>query len=382
MITLCNRLSCTGCMACVNRCPRQCLSMLQDQEGFYYPQIDQERCTECGLCRKVCPILTPIRLFSAQTVFAAWGRDDFIRQCSSSGGIFTILAQEILRRHGAVAGAAFDNQMVLRHRLVRMPEQLPPLRGSKYIQSDIGMIYQAGEKLLKAGVPLLFTGTPCQIAGFRAFLTKDYEQLYTCDLICHGVPSPRFFQTYLQRLTAGAVGKLADFRFRDLEGWGYRPCLCWQDGRKFELPERSNYYLKLFLGAKNLRESCYLCPFACCERAADITLGDFWGTDLSPHPAGRSGVSMVMLNTEQGMSLFSKIKDKIIFYARDLSAAQATNRQLNHPPRRPQERGLLYRDFDRLEEAEFLRKYRLVRPLFRRILSSWKNFIIKQLTHR
>lgn len=378
MIVLCDSISCTGCGACVNRCPISCIRMVPDAEGFLRPEIDQVRCIGCGQCHKVCPVLeSPAKHSKPEMCYAAWARDNRIRQKSSSGGIFSVLAEEILRRGGHVAGAAFDENMELRHILITEPEQLVKLQGSKYIQSNPDMIYREVEMRLKQNIPVLFTGTPCQVAALLTFLGREYAGLYTCELICHGVPSPGFFRRYLQRVEDCDLNTIRDFQFRDLNGWGYRLCMISETGYEKPLKGKRNDFLSLFLGGVTMREACYRCSYASPERVADITLGDFWGIQYSHKPEHFTrGISFVALNSFQGQELFHTINDQIVCERRTFEEAANHNQQLIKPTRRPAARNQFYGDYCRLPYREFRKKYGLYRPLYQRICSAVKRRII------
>lgn len=199
MIQLDKKQTCTGCHACAAKCPKQCIKMISDTEGFWYPQIDEEECINCGLCERVCPIITPIKFedpFSPMA-YACYNRDEKVRLASSSGGIFTLIAEAVLKQGGVVFGAGFDEDFNVCHQCVERVEDLDKLRMSKYVQSKIGETYREAENFLKENRLVLFTGTPCQIGGLKAYLGKSYDNLITQDIICHGVPSPMVWEDYL-----------------------------------------------------------------------------------------------------------------------------------------------------------------------------------------
>ena len=198
MISIQDKKNCCGCGACVQRCPKQCVTMQEDSEGFLYPKVDLSVCIDCHLCEKVCPIINQGEGHEPQAVYAAKNPNEKIRMQSSSGGVFTILAEKILDEGGVVFGAAFNDKWEVEHDFVERKDELAKFRGSKYVQSKIGKSYRNVETFLKEGRKVLFSGTPCQIAGLKKFLRKDYENLFTVDFICHGVPSPGVFRTYLQ----------------------------------------------------------------------------------------------------------------------------------------------------------------------------------------
>lgn len=298
--------NCCGCHACASRCPKQCISMQRDDKGFLYPKVDEASCIDCGLCEKVCPMLNvpeadqPIHAYAAQNI------NQKVRATSSSGGVFSVLAEQTIAEGGVVFGAAFDNKWMVHHVAVRTGEDLRSLRGSKYVQSTIGSTYIEAEKELKAGRKVLFSGTPCQIAGLRTFLHKPYENLTAVDVVCHGVPSPAVWAEYINSLARSksvpskntVLSSLNDSRqisgvsFRDKRtGWQkYGFAVYSSDQREDEnsvLPSKSklihystvmsNIFMRGFLQNVYLRPSCYHCRFRCFRSGSDLTLADLWG---------------------------------------------------------------------------------------------------------
>lgn len=270
---------CAGCFACYNACSFNAIDMKISDEGFYIPFVNREKCTECGLCQKHCPVIKVNEIrsknISSPESFAAWSKDDDTRISSSSGGVFTELALNIIEKGGVVFGAAWNSDFLVEHICVELVEELPLLKGSKYIQSNIGNSYKRVLEELKKGKSVLFSGTPCQVAALKTFTNSDH--LITVDLICHGVPSIVAFKKYLEYRSQGK--KINNINFRDKKtGWSeFSILLEYTDGssysRKFNYDDfcwgfNNNYYLN------NL---CYECPFSTLPRQGDITLGDFWG---------------------------------------------------------------------------------------------------------
>lgn len=326
MIEIIHKENCCGCGACVSICPKNCIVLSPDEEGFLYPKVTKKECIDCHLCEKVCPIYCNDVIRHDIRVFGCEGDND-IRAKSSSGGVFSLLAQTILEKDGIVFGAKFDNFWQLRHDYVNSVKDLDSLRRSKYIQSQILDSYKLAQSFLESNRNVLFCGTPCQIAGLRSFLKKDYDSLLLVDIICHGVPSPAVWKKYLDEFIKNVchVNKckkqdivIQDINFRDKSaGWSnYNFSITYKlRGRVYI--ERKNihedFYMKLFLENVILRPSCYACKFRNQKSGSDLTLGDFWGCDnfiLSNHDD--KGISLVLCNTDKGYTTFSNIALKTI----------------------------------------------------------------------
>lgn len=365
---------CCGCRGCEFVCHTDAISFANDQEGFLYPDLSHDLCTDCGACERVCPIEIPIPAKSAtfgfvQKAFAALHRERSVVDASSSGGLFTPLAESVLARGGSVFGAAFDERWNVRHERVDDVGGLARLRVSKYVQSDLGDCYVQARDLLKAGKPVLFTGVPCQIAGLRRFLRKDYPGLLTIDILCHGVPSPKVWQKYLQRLG----GSLHGVRTRAIRGWGEAMIYSRKPGaRRTTLHWMVSPYLYAFM--KNLlhRPVCHACPFAGTRREGDITLGDYWGVK-NHHPELRRerGVSLVLVNTPAGDQALSELSEKLHLVPSKVEWAAERNHPLQGPSEPHPRRADFFADLDRLPFAELERKY--MRP------SNYRTFLVKSI---
>ena len=218
MIKIENKTECMGCHACFNKCPKQAIEMVEDEKGFKYPKVNKEKCIECGLCEKVCPIINNRKILNEPKAYAIINKKDEIREKSSSGGIFTLLAEYVIKNGGVVFGAAFDENWNVKHYYVEDIQDINIFRGSKYMQSIIGNTYKQAEEFLKDDRIVLFTGTPCQIEGLKAYLGKEYDKLYTQDIICHGVPSPKVHNIYLEYLKKKfKANKIENISHRDKE---------------------------------------------------------------------------------------------------------------------------------------------------------------------
>lgn len=323
---------CTGCGACFNKCPVQAIQMSENSEGFLFPQIDESACIHCGQCLAVCPAhKIEYQNFNEPECYAACANDD-IRMDSSSGGIFTLAAQYILEQDGYVCGAAYtDNYEKVEHILVSDKNGLPRLRGSKYAQSDIGQNYREIQTLLQEGKQVLFTGCPCQVAGLYKFLGHKYDNLFTMDLVCHGVPSPKVFRRFVQQREKehGSI-KYLSFRDKHAYGWTVSTLINFDNGETYKKYRTDSSYMKSFLELMSLRKSCGNCPFAHIPRMGDLTIADFWNIDkYNKEYDDKKGTSMVLINNEHGRHLFGLIRRKMILCEKvPLDFAKKNNAQL------------------------------------------------------
>jgi len=297
--------------------------------GHIYPKIDPDACIDCNLCRKVCPANSPIEKKSPITVFAGWHKDKEEYHSSSSGGAAAALSQEIIRRGGVVYGCASLSGIDVCHVRVASEEELSLLKGSKYVQSNIGHSYKLVLADLRKELPVLFIGTPCQIAGLKGFLRKDYDNLYTVDLICHGTPSLDYLQRHVVKVGKGQGSKV---QFRKGNDMGLR--IFDEQDRQIYYSNvwRSRYkdiYYNTFIDGYTYRDSCYQCAFACPERCSDITIGDFWGIGKDFVHDSINGCSCMFPITEKGLSLLRSCR--LDLYERKVEEAVAGNEQLRHP---------------------------------------------------
>ena len=353
MIEIKEKKDCCGCHACAQRCPKQCISMVEDKEGFLYPRVDMSKCIDCHLCEQVCPVINHGVPHDPLQCFAAVNPNEEVRRQSSSGGIFTMLAEQVVRNGGVVFGARFDERWEVMHDSTDTIDGLALFRGSKYVQSRIGNCYSRVEQLLKQGRTVLFSGTPCQVAGLHRFLRKDYDGLLTVDFICHGVPSPGVWRKYIGEEVArqcdpkntvlpcpiyGRDARIEGISFRDKTlGWkkySFALFLSTTDGRgeKFIFCSRStideNPYLRGFNINLFLRPSCYSCPSKSGKSQSDITIGDFWGIErVLPQMCDEKGVSIVLPLTERGANALMQLPGLVPLDARK---ASEYNRTFSH----------------------------------------------------
>jgi coenzyme F420-reducing hydrogenase beta subunit len=364
--TLASRADCTGCTACAAVCPVSAITMKADGEGFLRPVVG-ESCVKCHRCEQTCPILQEAKAGTAPDhVYAVWNNNEDERAVSSSGGVFSLLARRTLEQGGAVFGSVMDEHMTARHVCARSMEELAPMRGSKYVQSDLGDTFKQAKELLDQNAPVLFSGVPCQIDGLRKYLGKDYENLTTCDLVCHGVPSPAVFRAYLDRLEQTHGAKAAEVRFKDKShSWG-TPYFTvrFENGEVYSEEFNCTGYGRGFGMQLFLRPSCARCRYAdVSRRPADFTLADYWGLDekLELPVARDKGVSMVMANTAKGMSILDELSPNLGRIQRPLSEAVAGNPRLASPLTANQRREEFFAAFA-LEPFEQVEKAYLAQP--------------------
>ena len=345
--------SCCGCTACESICPKHAITMLPDENGFIYPYIDQKKCINCNLCKNVCSYQNRLPSYSSKKVFVAVSQNTDI-STSASGGLFASLAKSILDNGGIVYGCTMlyeQAQLQVRHIGITSVDQLENLKGSKYIHSNMHGIYSEILSNLKQEKTVLFSGTPCQVAGLKGFLQKDYPTLYTIDVICHGVPSEQLFQQYIAFEENKHNAKITAFRFRDKkQGWKLHGSMSLDTKQTiyFE-PEESSYY-QLFLNSYTYRENCYSCPYASEHRPGDITIGDYWCIELV-HPEllvenggqldHEKGVSCMILNNDKGAELLSLYGDRIKHWDSSYENASKYNRQLTAPSVLKEERSIV-----------------------------------------
>lgn len=302
---------CCGCEACVSSCPHSCITMKEDKNGFLHPWIDTTHCTGCNLCTKSCPILSINNQAPQTQIYACKHKDEDIRQKSSSGGAFTAFATKIINDGGVVYGATFKSDFSVHHIRVNNHQDLSVIRGSKYVQSSIDGTYKSAKKDIVSGIPVLFTGTPCQIAGLKSFLgKKQYPNLVCIEIICHGVPNNKVFHHYLSALEKNNNSRLSYFSFRDKKnGWmAYENYAIFNDGTEYRCLGKEDPYIQGFIKNLYIRPSCSNCHFKNFKSKADITIGDFWGSDIFDNKYNdNTGISLVCINSENGAHLFANV---------------------------------------------------------------------------
>lgn len=320
--------NCTGCYACYNICPKSCLAMNSDNEGFWYPKVDNKNCIQCKKCIKVCPIINKTTVYNEPFSYACYNKDNNIRFESSSGGIFTLVAEEIIKNGGVVFGAGFDGDFNVKHSYVETIEELHRFRGSKYVQSSIGDAYKQSESFLKQGRLVLFSGTPCQIGGLKSYLGTEYSNLFCIDIVCHGVPSPKVWKKYVSFRVNKSGTPIQNITFRlKNKGWKrYSVSFRFKNSREYCETFYKDLFMRAFLKDICLRPSCYQCKFKTLHRQSDITLADFWGIqNIFPEMDDDKGISLIFVNNTKGQIMFEEIKNKIIFKEVDIKQAVKYN---------------------------------------------------------
>ena len=352
---LADHTRCTGCTACASGCPRDAITMERDREGFAYPNVDLDKCVHCGHCTAVCPLLREREPKPLPAVFAAWNRDESIRKDSTSGGAFTALADYVLEGGGVVFGAAFDGKQHLRHVACFRKEDLWRLRGAKYVQSDLGDTFRAVREALKTRL-VLFSGTPCQVDGLYRYLGGRPENLITCDLVCHGVPSPGVWEDMARSIEQRKRKGLQAVRFRNkVTGWkDSHFTTVYDDGTVDTAPLFRTEYGRAFGRALFLRPSCYRCAYTNMNRPGDFTLGDFWGLRDDELPEQQEkGINLLMVNTPHGSHIFDQLP--LARQAFPPERAIAGNPRLASPIAQPADRAAFFAAYA-LEPFDQVRK--------------------------
>ncbi len=324
------KTKCTGCSACANACPKQCISMQRDDSGFIYPAIHEDSCIDCGICCNVCPTLNCQRLntMPIDRIYAAWSKDEALRYTSTSGGAFSELAFCVLAQGGKVVGAVYDDRNLVLHEMVDDKAGLERIKQSKYLQSDIGSIFRTIKSDLETGKTVLFCGTPCQVAGLNSFLGKRYENSITIDFICRGVNSPKAYQYWLEDIEAKHSSKIRKVWFKYKKyGWKDSPrCTLveFENGKSAILDGENNAFMKGYLdGNLFLRPSCGDCAFKGKERLSDITLADYWGVEKEKDNNG--GTSMIIVNTKTGEKLLENARKSMMVFEQSFEEAFESN---------------------------------------------------------
>jgi len=363
---------CSGCSACEFVCGQKAITMREDIEGFLYPHIDMSKCIDCKLCEKRCPMTVENRIKTEidfePEIYGAWAKNNKIAEESATAGICSIISEYVIDQGGVVFGVQLNNsKQCTEHIKVTDKDGLALIRGSKYIQSDVGDSYSDAEKCVKNGQLVLYTGTPCQIAGLKAYLKIKYDNLITIDLICHGVFSKNIYQKEFQYLQKKYEGEILNFKFRSkkvlgwLMGGGIVNFDVIRNGKSkhIEIPAKFSPMYHAFIGVSDgiyytLRPACYSCKFKVKERVSDIMVGDFWGIDKCHNDKltferRKYGISLVSVNTQKGKDMFSKIRNRIDFFKTTREKAFQQPDLLGKKQDIPHKRYEIYDNLDKME---------------------------------
>ncbi len=378
MLNITDKTKCCGCSACMNMCPKAAITMQEDEYGFRYPVVDKDKCINCGLCEKVCPILSNKKEQEKEIVaYACYNKNIDERLNSSSGGIFILLAKTIIEKNGVVFGASFDDNFNVEHTYVDNINDLKKFMGSKYVQSNMKDSYKKVKEFLDKDRYVLFTGTPCQIEGLKAYLIKDYDKLYTQDIICHGVPSPKVWNKYLKyrKNISGENIKSISFRNKD-KGWVHFRMKFQYDKSTYSESLSNDLYLKLFLQNLSLRDSCYNCSFKKKYRNSDVTIADYWGiNNVHKNMNDDKGTSLLIINTDKGDELFNLIKEKLVYKKTNFDEAISYNSAMTSSVNMNPNRYKFMNELDTTEFGVLTKKYVSKDSFIKKVLRKIKKMI-------
>ena len=384
-----NKYRCCGCNACEMICGKKAITMIEDEYGFRFPQIDTEKCVGCGSCQKVCCINNEVELCKPGTVYAASYKNKDISAKSASGGIFAALAKQVLTEGGIVFGSAYTKQFDVEVISIEKIEDLPRLQGSKYVQSSMNSSFLKIKSELQTGRTVLFCGVPCQVEALKRFLGRSYENLLLVDIVCHGVPSNRMLKDYLAFLADKKQMGIQSIQFRTkTKGQNVYGEIAY---RQEPLISYKSSYYKLFLNCQTFRDSCYHCKFAGTKRPGDISLCDYWGIE-DEHPdfvkevekEGLAGISAIMLNTNAGIAFFERLKQEFLLRESTVEQVAKHNPQLQAPSVETAERKQVLdcyrqRGYQGVDDFYF-KKYRmkiLTSDIGQVLPNSWKKKILQ-----
>lgn len=360
-ICITDKEKCCGCAACVNVCPCDAITLETDELGFAYPRVIDEKCVNCGKCVSVCDFgkseldrAFPLKAFAAANKCV----DTLCK--SSSGGVFSAVADYVLENGGAVCGCALKELSAV-HICIEKKEDMPLLRRSKYLQSDMGLVYREVKERLEKGQMVLFSGSPCHVAALYGVLGKEYEKLITMDLVCHGVPSAEMFKKYIKYLEQKYRTKIVDFNFRSKKyGWQrWTTEFTTEAGKTKNIGKLYEFYIPAFTGGNMMRPSCFKCKYACPTRVGDITVADFWGHEKANVSFNtQNGVSLCALNTEKAVALASVLGEKMHLQEIDYNIAVAGNRCLHAPTEKGKKWELYMQAFKEDKIPEIAARYK------------------------
>lgn len=373
---------CTGCNACAQKCPNHCIVLEEDRYGFVYPKVDEGNCSSCGLCNQVCHLESDMKQEGASVAYVAVHNSDDTVLASTSGGVFSAIAERILADGGVVYGCAYDENLKPKHIRVNAIKDIILLRGSKYVQSETGNCYREILKDLSEKKKVFFTGTPCQVAGLKTFLGMDYDDLYTADLICHGVPSYAYFCKFIKWIEEKNDCKVVDYNFRSKEnaGWSLAGTYTIEKNAK-QVKKKAfyydHYYYHYFLKGDIYRESCYNCRYANSHRVGDFTLGDLWGAEkINSGINIKSGCSLLLVNSSKGVEMMNDLN--VSMQEIPLEFAVRNNEQLRVPSRKSVNRDDILEEYCNCSAEEIQKNYRK-RYRRKRVIARIKYMILPEI---
>lgn len=375
-----------GCGNCSAICPVSCIELHENDEGFLYPRVGAA-CIECGKCERVCPALQSEKVDMPIKAFAAWALNIDIVENSSSGGVFSVLAKHILKQGGAVVGCVLDQEKIAMHRIITDAQDLNPLRGSKYVESDITKLHAPIAQLLDQGKTVLFAGTPCQVSAMRNYFGGKSPNLLLVEVICHGVPSRKLYQAYIDDLAKNHQSNILDFQFRTKEKHDWSLTYSYhfhdkkgKDHKVLHIASLSSYY-RAFLSGDIYRECCYECPYAAKERVGDITLGDYWGVEqIAGIKSNPKGVSAVLVYTQKGGDLLEAVKDHLLLQPTTFDDICLQNKNLLAPTPRKSIRNEVYQCLNQQGYQKMQKQYFVLpHPMVERIKSAIPNRVRQKI---
>jgi coenzyme F420-reducing hydrogenase beta subunit len=380
MINITSKEKCCGCSGCYNACPKDCINMYMDDEGFLYPEVNRDICVNCRLCEKVCPMLNPNSYDENLKVYACKNKNQEIKFKSSSGGVFSILSQYVIESNGVVFGAGFDDKFQVVHMMVDNIEDLQKLRGSKYVQSDIGNSFESVKVHLEKNRLVLFSGTPCQVSGLKNYLNKDYNNLILVDVVCHGVPSPGIFIKYLDFMKKVFNSSIQGINFRAKELAVQALKICFINNKIYLRQPHEDLYYKAFLSNLILRPSCYDCKANNFRSGSDIALADYWGASTRfPDFDEKEGVSLVIIKTQKGNNMFRLLQNKFETIESDIEHAIQFNPNIIKSSEMNLKREEFFSEYKKCNKSinKCLRKYVQVK-FYQRVLGKLSKWVTKR----
>ena len=374
MNKICDLEQCTACNACINNCPKGAITMEYDKYDFGYPKIDNNKCINCGICKKVCPNNETIKFNIPKTVYAAWVLNKENRNKSASGGIATCIQEYALKNNIITYGVAWENGHKLVFKRINSISELDNIRNSKYLYSNTRKIYSEIKEYLEKKQKVLFIGMPCQVAGLKSSLNKEYDNLTTIDIVCHGMPTEKYFEKHIEYIKQKKnIEDIKQILFRVNNDFDMR--INSKSEKQYILKEITDPYLVGFHKGILYREACYKCNYTKKERVGDITLCDFWGleNDKELSKEIKNGISAVLINTEKGKELYKKINPKIYSVERTLEEVVKNNGQLRSPTVKPKERDTFFRLYNGNNFEQALKK-----SIRKRIFFGYTKYTIKK----